>query len=83
MTSAVPTRFSDEEIALIDALVTDGVAPNRSAVIRRGVHELADAHRRSQVGERIAASYRARPQTSEDDDLALANAIAATEAEPW
>lgn len=83
MTSAVPTRFSDDDLALIDGLVADGVAPNRSAVIRRGVRELADTHRRRQIGRRIAASYRNRPQTSEDDELALANAIAATEAEPW
>ncbi len=43
MTTAVPTRFSDHEIALLDAT----------------------------------------PQLAEDDDLALANAIALTEAEPW
>ena len=29
------------------------------------------------------ADYRARPQTPEDDELAMANAIALTEAEPW
>ena len=83
MTSAVPTRFSDEELALIDELVASGVAPNRSAVIRRGIHELADSHRRSRVGERISASYRTVPQDADDDELAMANAIALTEAEPW
>ena len=31
----------------------------------------------------IADSYRAQPQTVDDDDQAMANAIAMTEAEPW
>lgn len=83
MTTPVPTRFTDEELALIDDLVDRGVADNRSAVIRQSVHRLADAVRRAEKGEAIAASYRAVPQTTEDDELAMANAIAMTEAEPW
>ena len=83
MTTPVPTRFTDDELALIDRLVAQGIAENRSAVIRRGVHDLAEAVRRAQVGEAIAASYRSAPQTPEDDELAMANAIAMTEAEPW
>jgi Arc/MetJ-type ribon-helix-helix transcriptional regulator len=83
MTTPVPTRFSDEELAIIDALVDEGVGENRSAVIRRGVHDLADAVRRAKVGRAIAESYRMHPQTAEDDELAMASAIALTEAEPW
>ncbi len=83
MTTPVPTRFSDEELAMIDQLVDHGVADSRSAVIRRGVHHLVDSFRRAQVGETIAASYRELPQTNEDDELAMANAIAMTEAESW
>jgi Arc/MetJ-type ribon-helix-helix transcriptional regulator len=83
MTSPVPTRFSDEELALIDELVAKGVGDNRSAIIRRGVHHLADAVRRAEIGATIAQSYRDLPQSAEDDALAMANAIAMTEAEPW
>lgn len=83
MTTPVPTRFTDEELALIDELVGDGIADNRSAVIRRGVHHLADSVRRARVGAAIARSYEERPQSREDDELALASAIAMTEAEPW
>lgn len=83
MTSPVPTRFSDDELALIDELVAKGVGANRSDVIRRGVHHLADAFHRAQIGATIAQSYRERPQSPEDDVLAMANAIAMTEAEPW
>ena len=70
MTTPVPTRFSDEELALIDNLVEQGVGDSRSAVIRQAIHQLADLVRRAQVGAEIAASYRERPQTPEDDDLA-------------
>ena len=83
MTTPIPTRFTDEELALIDELVGDGIADNRSAVIRRGVHHLADSVRRARVGAAIARSYEERPQSREDDELALASAIAMTEAEPW
>ena len=83
MTTPVPTRFTDEELALIDELVTKGIGDSRSAVIRHGVHHLADTIRRAQIGEAIAQSYREQPQSSEDDALAMANAIAMTEAEPW
>ena len=83
MTTPVPTRFTDEELALIDQLVDEGVGDSRSAVIRRGVHHLADSAHRTRVGDTIAQSYRERPQTVDDDDLAMASAIALTEAEPW
>ena len=83
MTTPVPTRFTDEELALIDHLVSEGIAESRSAVIRKGVHHLVDSVRRAEIGEAIAQSYREHPQTTEDDDLAMANAIAMTEAEPW
>ncbi len=52
-------------------------------MIRQGVHRLADAVRRANVGAAIAESYRHLPQTSEDDEFAMASAIAMTEAEPW
>jgi Arc/MetJ-type ribon-helix-helix transcriptional regulator len=83
MTTPVPTRFTDDELALIDELVDSGVAESRSAVIRRGVHHLAESMRRARVGASIAASYRDQPQAPEDDELAMASAMAMTEAEPW
>lgn len=83
MTTPVPTRFSEAELALIDQLVEDGIGDSRSAVIRRGLNHLADSVRRAKVGASIAESYRDHPQTPEDDDLAMASAVALTEAESW
>lgn len=82
-TTPVPTRFSDADLALIDGLVEQGVGDNRSAVIREAIHHLADTVHRERTGARIATSYREHPQTQDDDELALAYAIALTEAEPW
>ena len=79
MTTPVPTRFTDAELALIDELVDSGIAANRSAVIRRAVHHLAESVHRARVGASIAASYRKQPQTPADDELAMAM----TGAEPW
>lgn len=83
MTTPIPTRFSDNELAVIDRLVGEGVGQNRSAVIRHAVHQLDEAVRRARVGQTIADSYRAQPQGPEDDKVAMSNAIAMTEAEPW
>ena len=83
MTKPVPTRLSDEELAILDRLVAEGVGKNRSDVIRRAIGHLDDAVRRARVGEAIADSYRRRPETADDDALAAANAIAMTEGEAW
>ena len=83
MTAPIPTRFSDGDLADIDWLVAQGVARNRSAVIRKAVSHLSDAVRRERVGQVIAASYRLRPQSADDNALATANAVAITDAEPW
>lgn len=47
------------------------------------VARVVDEHRRQRVGQRIVAAYTDQPQTTDDDELAVAAAIALTEAEPW
>ena len=83
MTTLIPTRFSDDDLGVIDGLVDEGGGESRSAVIRQSVHHLADSVRRSKLGQVIADSYRVHPQTHEDGEFALASAIALTEAESW
>ena len=83
MTAPVPTRFSARQIQTIDRLVAAGIGETRSEVIRRAVQHLAESVERAQAGQAITDSYRAQPQTAEDDAQAMANAIAMTEAEPW
>ena len=83
MTTPVPTRFSPRQIQTIDRLVAAGVGATRSEVIRRAVEHLAESVERARLGKVIADSYRAQPQTIDDGEQAMANAIAMTEAEPW
>ncbi len=83
VTSPVPTRFSERQTRDIDRLVASGVGTNRSDVVRQAVDHFVESTRRRQEGEAIAESYRRMPQDTEEDDAAMANAIAMTEAEPW
>ena len=83
MTVQVPTRFSDDEVAILDQLVRDGVGANRSDVIRIAFHQLVDWTRRRRIGEAIAQSYRDMPQSGEEYEWAVANAFALTNAEQW
>jgi Arc/MetJ-type ribon-helix-helix transcriptional regulator len=83
VTTPIPTRFKPEELAALDELVRAGVADNRSDAVRLAVAELYQRHKRAEVGRAIAEAYRTQPQSADDDALALANALALTEAEPW
>ncbi|CAN5590729.1 MAG: ribbon-helix-helix domain-containing protein [Iamia sp.] len=60
------TRVDDELAAAVDQLVAEGVVATRSEAVRVALERLIDRHRRDQVGERIAASYRARPQEASE-----------------
>ncbi len=83
MTTPVPTRFSDEQLQVLDRLVADGIADNRSDVIRLALNRLDESVRRASIGKQIADSYRTQPQTEDEDAAAMANAVSLTEAEPW
>lgn len=61
LTTPVPTRFSDEELALIDDLVEQGIGDSRSAVIRQAIHQLAELVRRARVGADVTSTIRAIP----------------------
>ena len=83
MTHAVPTRFNANQMQTLDRLVAEGVGETRSEVIRRAVDHLAASVERARAGRIIADSYRRQPQTAEEDAMAMANAVAMVEAEPW
>lgn len=52
-------------------------------MIRKAVDRLAESVERNRVGQMIADSYRSQPQSPEEDAMAMANAVAMVEAEPW
>ena len=77
------TRLDDDLLGEVDALISDGVAANRSEAVRLALQQLVDRHERRQGGGRIADGYRRCPQTGAE----LAGLDAATRAlvaeEPW
>ena len=80
---SVRARFSDEELSVIDRLVSEGIGTCREDVIRQAVGWYDDALRRHRVGKAIEDHYLQHPQTEADHAQAMANAIALTEAESW
>ena len=74
---------SASQMQTLDRLVADGVGETRSEVVRRAVDRLAESVERDRAGQTIADSYRRQPQSPEEDAMAMANAIAMVEAEPW
>jgi len=77
------TRVDAALVHAIDGLVEAGVVASRSEAVRVALERLIDGHRRDEVGRRIVAGYRDRPQT--DDEVGWSDQ--ATEAmiaeEPW
>ena len=71
-TIPVTARFEPDKVQALDLAIAAGLATSRSAVIHEAVSEWLRAH----SSESIAASYRrayaAEPNSSDDDDLALA-----------
>ncbi len=56
------TRVSEDLLAQVDGLVTEGVVESRSEAVRLGLRGIVDAHRRRRIGDSIVAGYRAQPQ---------------------
>ena len=83
MSITITTTFSEAESATIDRLVAEGVGRDRSDVIRQGIEQLVDKVRRAKIGQLIADSYAAQPQSEAEKQLGVANASALVEAEPW
>jgi Arc/MetJ-type ribon-helix-helix transcriptional regulator len=57
------TRINEKLADQVDELVRQGVAASRSEVVRMGLEQLIERHRREQVGRTIAEAYRRVPQS--------------------
>jgi len=56
---------------------------SRSHAVRLAVAQFSEEHRCAKIGQAIVDAYTAIPQTADDDEWAMANANALTDAEPW
>jgi len=79
----VVARLPDALLGAVDALVGRGVVESRSDAVRLGLETLLDRHRRTEIGEAIAAGYRSRPQTESEMAWADDAARRMIAEEPW
>ena len=77
------TRIDDRLLEDVDELVREGVATSRSEVVRMGLEQLIDRHRRRQTGVAISNAYRRQPQTVEEMAGLYEATRALIEEEPW
>jgi Arc/MetJ-type ribon-helix-helix transcriptional regulator len=77
------TRVEPALVEAIDQMIATGAYETRSDVVRAGIEQLVDQHRRAEIGRQIVEGYQRIPETEEE----LAWADAATRAmimeEPW
>lgn len=66
MTSQIAVRLPDDLVAFVDALVKDGEAPSRAAVVSKAL----DRERRRTIAERDAAILAALPHDVDLSELA-------------
>jgi len=83
MSRQIAVRIPDQLVLELDALVDAGGFESRADAVRRALEALVDLERRRQTGEAIARGYRRAPQSDEELDAAMANALRSIEEEPW
>jgi Arc/MetJ-type ribon-helix-helix transcriptional regulator len=77
------TRISEDLLAQVDELVTEGVVESRSDAVRLGLRGIVDSHRRRRIGDAIVAGYRMQPQRPGEIGWADEATIAMISDEPW
>jgi Arc/MetJ-type ribon-helix-helix transcriptional regulator len=77
------TRVDDRLAAAVDELVARGTVASRSDAVRQALVAFLDYERRKAIGEEIAASYAARPQSEDEIAWADAATVQMIAEEPW
>lgn len=79
----VAVRIPTSLLARLDELVKSGVFESRAAALRAGIELVTDLERRRELDRAIAEGYRQAPQTTMEEEAALASLRDAIAAEPW
>lgn len=80
--TTLAARLPDELLAELDALVSAGDFPNRTAVVRTALERLIAEERRRAVDENIIDGY-ARIPADPPDAMTQAMALRSIAEEPW
>ena len=76
MTTQVPVRLTDSDLAALDAAIERGRFANRSAALRAGLERILYEERQRQIDEAYAAGYAKHPQEDWVGELGLAGLAA-------
>ena len=81
MTTQVPVRLTDSDLAALDAAVERGRFANRSEALRAGLARVLRDERERQIGDAYRRGYGAHPQEEWVGDVGLAGLSAFDRAE--
>jgi Arc/MetJ-type ribon-helix-helix transcriptional regulator len=83
MSKMITLRISEERRDQLDALVADGVFPNRAAALTAALDRLLADEARRAVDQAIVEGYTRIPPTDEEKAHAEASARRSIADEPW
>jgi Arc/MetJ-type ribon-helix-helix transcriptional regulator len=81
MTTQVPVRLTESDLAALDAAVASGRFANRSEALRAGLELILREEREREIDEAYARGYGEHPQEEWVADLGLAGLAAFHQAE--
>lgn len=81
MTTQVPVRLTDSDLASLDAAIARGRFANRSEALRAGLERVLAEEREQQIDEAYAAGYGKHPQEEWVAELGFAALVAFDKAE--
>ncbi len=81
MTTQVPVRLTDSDLAALDAAIARGRFANRSDALRAGLDRILYEERQREIDETYAAGYAKHPQEEWVGELGLAGLAAFDKAE--
>lgn len=79
----IATRLPEDDVARLDALVSEGRYASRADAVRAAVATFLEVERRRRVGEAIVEGYRRTPQSDAEVAQAEANLLRLVREEPW
>jgi Arc/MetJ-type ribon-helix-helix transcriptional regulator len=82
-TEQIAVRLPEDQLALLDDLVSRGVYESRAAAVRAGVEAVLELARRREADRAIVEGYRTQPPTRAEQAAALGSMRDAIAEEPW
>lgn len=82
-TEQIAVRIPEEQLAVLDDLVSRGVYESRAAAVRAGIEAVVELDRRREVDRAIVEGYLRNPPTDVERAAAAVSVRDAIAEEPW